>query len=393
VTHVLDCGSSRHRRMLILGLVALAACSDSSPTTTAPDSGPALAAAGKSPAVQMTDLGGLTDGQSFANAVNASGVIVGAAQTARSNGVVHAARWRVVNGKPVLEDLTTLLQLPSTHASVARGINDQGSTAGWRLPPNAPPDATDAHAFLLMTSGELIDLHASPLCSGESDGKNWSRAYDVNNLGEVVGGRSNNPNPTGTSGRAFYWVAGCMIELPTLGIWGSATAINDNSVIVGESMDGANVVWAVRWQRVGNEWTISKLGRDSTSVNAISDFGTAVGEYRVPGSGVGSLPDRHALSWPSAGGERELGTLGGLQSVATGIDGSGRIVGWSHNKTQIMRAFDWTASQGMRDLGSLGRGTVSIARAIHGKFIVGESDLDGTGRDPIITHATLWTLP
>lgn len=341
--------------------------------------------------LQIIDLGGLSDGQSYATAVNASGVIVGGAQTSRYNGVVHAARWTVTDGKPALEDLTTVLQMPATHVSVATGINDQANVVGWRVAPTGPPGSNITHAFLLMASGEFVDLQSSPLCSGGSDGKNLSRATGINNLGEVVGTRALVPNAP-TSGRGFIWAAGCMTELPTLGVWGSAGVINDKSVIIGESADGANKVWAVKWQKVGNEWTISKLGRDSASAFAINDSGTVVGEYRVAGP-LGSLPDRHALYWPSEGGERELGTLGGLLSVAQGIDDSGRIVGWSHNKPLISRAFDWTASRGMRDLGSLGRGTFSLANAVNGKFVVGYSDLDANGREPIIQHAALWITP
>jgi probable HAF family extracellular repeat protein len=50
-----------------------------------------------------------------------------------------------------------------------------------------------------------------------------------------------------------------------------------------------------------------------------------------------------------------LGTLGGNRSEARGVSADGRVVvGWSYNAAGRDRAFRWTASGGMQDLGTLG---------------------------------------
>jgi probable HAF family extracellular repeat protein len=49
----------------------------------------------------------------------------------------------------------------------------------------------------------------------------------------------------------------------------------------------------------------------------------------------------------------DLGTLGGLSSYATSINDHGVVVGWSLTSTGVSRAFRWTDSTGMVDLGTL----------------------------------------
>jgi probable HAF family extracellular repeat protein len=49
-----------------------------------------------------------------------------------------------------------------------------------------------------------------------------------------------------------------------------------------------------------------------------------------------------------------LGTLGGNNSVARGINETGQIVGWSHTSDGDWHAFLWQNGEGMQDLGTLG---------------------------------------
>ncbi|MEP7346312.1 MAG: hypothetical protein ABI877_13665, partial [Gemmatimonadaceae bacterium] len=54
---------------------------------------------------------------------------------------------------------------------------------------------------------------------------------------------------------------------------------------------------------------------------AISDDGLVVG-YSLTAAG-----EAHAFVWTAARGMLDIGTLGGASSVATGVDGAGRVVG------------------------------------------------------------------
>lgn len=116
------------------------------------------------------------------------------------------------------QDLGTLGGLHSC----AYAINDSGWVAGSAWTPEGAE-----HAFLWKPGSGLIDLGSL---------YNISRAYGLNNRGEVVGVTGDDPE------RPFYWTAAeGMIELPLLGgtdgVSGSgiAYAINDAGDIVGYS--------------------------------------------------------------------------------------------------------------------------------------------------------------
>jgi probable HAF family extracellular repeat protein len=81
----------------------------------------------------------------------------------------------------------------------------------------------------------------------------------------------------------------------------------------------------------------------------------------------------------------DLGTLGGNQSNALGINDVGQVVGysWVSNGRSSSRAFLWGATTGMRGLGTLG-GSSSIATAINNSAQV-------VGCSEIATWAFIWT--
>ena len=69
-----------------------------------------------------------------------------------------------------------------------------------------------------------------------------------------------------------------------------------------------------------------------------------------------------------------LGTLGGNQSEASGVSADGAVVvGVARNAAEQRRAFRWTASGGMQDLGTLPGGYDNFANAVSadGSVVVG----------------------
>lgn len=125
---------------------------------------------------------------------------------------------------------------------------------------------------------------------------------------------------------------------------------------------------------------LGTLGGSQSGAWGINGLGQVVGNSRTA-SGV-----KHAFLWTAEGGMEDLGTLGGSQSGALGINGLGQVVGDSRTASEEQQAFLWTAEGGMQDLGTLG-GSMSSAWAINDSgWVVGFSSTTGYER-----RAFLWT--
>jgi probable HAF family extracellular repeat protein len=177
---------------------------------------------------------------------------------------------------------------------------------------------------------------------GTLPGDLFSTAFDVNDVGDVVGLSQNGP-ATGSS--AFLWNAATGTMLGLSGLGGGETyalRINNTSDVAGLSRDVSGNRHAVRWRSATN-WTIE-----------------------------------------------DLGTLGGCCSESYGINNFGDVVGVSsvsQRRTGLQHAFLFLASAtAVTDLGAL-RGD-SVARDVNDfGFVVGGGS---TGRSQ---HALLWRLP
>ena len=127
-----------------------------------------------SPALGMKDLGTLSGGTtSIANAINASGVMVGQSNAGSFPNDWHAVMW---NAARKIQDLGTLAG--GTY-SVAFGINDSDEVVGYGdISNNA------AHAFLWTQAAGMRDLNSLiPANSG------WVliNANAINRLGQITG--------------------------------------------------------------------------------------------------------------------------------------------------------------------------------------------------------------
>jgi probable HAF family extracellular repeat protein len=117
---------------------------------------------------------------------------------------------------------------------------------------------------------------------------------------------------------------------------------------------------------------LGTLGGTDSEAFGINNLGQVVG-WAFVASGV-----EHAFLWTKAAGMRDLGTLGG-SSRALAINDNGQVVGSSYTLAGEKHAFLWTATDGMRDLGTLG-GTLSEATGIsQNGVIVGLSFPAGGG--------------
>ncbi len=119
---------------------------------------------------------------------------------------------------------------------------------------------------------------------------------------------------------------------------------------------------------------IGSLGGGCTKLAALSDAGHVVGASTLS---TGFYPSR-AFIWTRSAGMVDLGTLGGTESVAVDVNAAGQVTGWSRNASEQVRAFFWSAGTGMVDLGTLG-GAYSMPHAINasGQVAVTSTRSDG----------------
>jgi len=105
------------------------------------------------------------------------------------------------------------------------------------------------------------------------------------------------------------------------------------------------------WTAAGPRLTLPTQGSLKVSAAAIAADGTVVGSL-TDFTSVGK-----AVVWKLVNGSytiTELGNLGLQQSYATGIDASGRVVGYAITPFISTRPFVWTAAGGMIDLANVG---------------------------------------
>jgi probable HAF family extracellular repeat protein len=139
----------------------------------------------------------------------------------------------------------------------------------------------------------------------------------------------------------------------------TAFGISKNSSIIG-SMSSGGKEHASFWTQQYGLIDVGTLPGGTTSrATGVNSKGQVVGRSTVNGASV-----THAFVWSAAAGMRDLGTLGGQNSVATAINEAGHVVGYSGRSSGPVRAFIWSERDGMRELGALGPG-FSIAWALN----------------------------
>ena len=257
----------------------------------------------------FTDLGTLNGANSVAQAVNASGEVVGYI------GVIpysHAALFASGN-------VTDLGLLPGGTFTFATDINNNGEVVGWGDVPGGY-----IHSFTWQPgSGGLVDIGAPPIQSFPAA----AVARSVNRKGKIVG---NAFFESFNAGHAFLWTKDVFEDLGVLpGDTSSyATDINDLGKVVGVSMgdSGGDAVLHAFLYSAGQMTSLGSITGDIYTVaNSINKVGIAVGF----GQPAGLVP-AHALIFVKDK-VHDLNTLVPADSMhlgdARGINVVGQIAG------------------------------------------------------------------
>jgi probable HAF family extracellular repeat protein len=179
-----------------------------------------------------------------------------------------------------------------------------------------------------------------------------SKAFAINNAGQVVGGSF----PAGASGQhPFLWdrING-MQDLGTLQdvrdavVPSLSLGINAQGMVVGQAVVDSLLFHAFLYQD-GTMTDLAALAGlppgNNSAANGINDAGQVVG-FAFFGNG-----QEHAFVWDGTNGVQDLGTFGGSISFAYGVNSSGQVVGTaSFPGDERGDAFLWDSKGGMQDL-------------------------------------------
>src|ERR1700712_4524429 len=140
-----------------------------------------------------------------------------------------------------------------------------------------------------------------------------------------------------------------------------------------------------------NSCVFSRLLSDFTvAVSLATAFLAACGGDNSPSTPAMStdtaalLASANKVKVPTKYKLTDLGTLGGTDSVATGINDAGQVVGTSLTASNVHHATIWNGTTA-RDLGTLG-GTESFANAVNKVGEVVGSSFTAAG----VEHAFIW---
>ena len=198
-----------------------------------------------------------------------------------------------------------------------------------------------------------------------------SFAYDINDLGQVVGGASDASGVT----VPFVWTktAGmaCVGKMPSASkANGVAAAINKTGQIAGWAVNKDGSIHPFRWT---SKTGMVDLG-NAYMAWGINDAGTVVGETFTNNHWMGFV-------WTADKGIRTIGMLDTrLSSGAYDMNSGNLVVGYSQDQFGKVTAVAWIGSQAIKFLYS------SLFSASTAYGVNGKNEIVGTGG----THAAIW---
>jgi probable HAF family extracellular repeat protein len=231
-------------------------------------------------------------------------------------------------------------------------------------------------APLQVASAQSTAPRYSVVEIGTLPGFDSSTATGINASGRVVG--TLQLLPYGQTS-AFVWDSSTGLRaLGTFTGRGTVGAgINDNGEVAGSAVGSVyNPGFAFRWSPTsGFERLDPPAGVYGSAGSDINDARQVAGSAQVSGP--------WAVRWGPTRQPRLLGSLGGNQGSADGINESGQVVGWTRNSLGYPRPFLWDPKTGMRDLGTFrgGRASVGVASAVNDSgHVAGDADTRNIGR-------------
>ncbi len=255
--------------------------------------------------------------------------------------------------------------------SGAQDMNNFGDVVGW----SHTTTAGGRHAFLYTAESGMQDLN---VVAGSVLPSGWvlDIAYGINDLGQIVGNsgsRGFRYTPAGNQAAEF-------LDLEALGMR-VARAINDFGDVAGTCIDAEgrervclftdeDGLIQLPLTSDGRLWRPQAINNDGQIVGYTTTVRNEAVRY-TPGVGVELLGFLKLIVSPYSNG--------------TDINDAGQVAGYSAPRRSVTHAFRYTDGVGMKDLGTLG-GTNSWATGINSDGDVVGHAQTAAGAEPIFLY-------